>query len=582
MHRIIQSYLNQFVTENELTAIGEAYQFEHFVNYCVISQFFPERFELDSAHTSTDDLGIDGVGVLLGDELVTTSEEARGLLKSSKARRTLSAQYVFCQAKRSDSFDLGEMLKLGNGVASLFGDGPKPRDETISEFLEIHELVVDNLSQIQNGRPVCSLYFASTGTWIETNGLRQRAIDPSISNLVRLGLFHRVTFEPIDREHLVKLWVRTRSPVQATFPVKGTVSLPPINNVTEAYLALAPAKAFIENVLSDEERRLRLSIFEQNVRSFLGDDNPVNQRITEALLNPAHHDRFAINNNGITIVSPDVKVQSDRVSVSSYQIVNGCQTSHVLYRNYDNVSDSVWISVKIIEAEDPNIVAQLVESTNSQTMVQKSQFLSILPITSKIETYFNTFDGQGEENERRLYFERRTNQYAGAGISNYRIYDIPKLARAFAAMFLDLPHISYMFPTKVLEERPGDLFPSNIQEHVYYTSALTLYRLELAISNRHIHHKYGPYKWHILMILKYLLGGAKAPRFESGKIEDFCSRIDRAFAKGGSASAPPFQTATTIIDKIGDVTRNRRKTQKYTDEVKNEAIQSASKNSRSS
>jgi hypothetical protein len=160
---------------------------------------------------------------------------------------------------------------------------------------------------------------------------------------------------------------------------------------------------------------------------------------------------------------------------------------------------NVWVPLKAIEAEDPDIVGHLVESTNSQTTVEQSQFLSIRPFTRKIEAYFEAFGASEEERERRLYFERRTNQYSGQGVARMRIFDIPKLARAFAAMFLDLPHIAYMYPTQVLKERSNQLFRPDHREHVYYTAALTLYRLELATTSRYLPRKYevisGIFSW---------------------------------------------------------------------------------------
>lgn len=576
MHKIIQSYLREFVTEAALDDLQESEQFERFVNHCVVTQSFPDNFDVDSVTTSDEDFGIDGVAVVLGDELVTTAEDARSLLLAAKPRRSLAAQYIFVQAKRSDNFDSGEMLKLGSGVAALFGDAPDVRDDVLAEFLEIHNLVVENLSKIENGRPNCALFYVTTGIWNAKSGLAEKVLDPTQEQLMRLGLFHHVSFEPVDREHLINLWVKTRAPVAATFSVKGTVALPPIKGVTEAYLALAPAKEFIDNVLSDSEGRIRTSVFEQNVRAFLGDDNPVNASIREALADPALHDRFAINNNGITIVSPDVRVQSDRVSVNEYQIVNGCQTSHVLYRNRSAVDDSVWIPVKVIEAEDPDVVGQLVEATNSQTTVAESQFLSIRPSTRKIEAYFNAFAGEADA-DRRLYFERRTNQYVGQGIGKVRVFDIPKLARCFAAMFLDLPHIAYMYPTQALKERASDLFRADHHEHMYYTAALASYRLELAIGNKYVARKYKGYFWHMLMILKYLTAGVDMPRLESPKIEGYCAKIDTVLAKGGKASAPPFEAAAKIIDQVGTVTRDRRKGQRYTEELKSTAIKASKK-----
>jgi hypothetical protein len=577
MHKVIESYLRQFVSENGLEALDESEQFERFVNHCVVSQVYPDPYEIDSVTTSSDDNSIDGVAVVIGDELVTTAEDARSYLESVKPRRSLAAQYVFVQAKRTDGFDAGEMLKFGNGVVSLFGESPVVTDDVLNEFLLVHNVVVENLAKIQDGRPRCQLAYASTGGWLATNGLREKVIEPIIDQLTRLGIFHRVTFEPIDREALIRLWVKTQAPVEATFTVKGTVPLPAIAGVTEAYLTLVPAKEFIANVLSDEDGRIRTSVFEQNVRAFLGDDNPVNSRMREALTDPKLRDRFAINNNGVTIVAPDVRVQSDRVSVSDFQIVNGCQTSHVLYRTRQAVTDDVWVPLKVIEADDPDVVAQLVESTNSQTSVEQSQFLSIRPFTRKIQAYFDAFEATDEERERRLYFERRTNQYAGQAIPRMRIFDIPKLARAFAAMFLDLPHIAYMYPTQVLKERAAQLFRPDHREHVYYTAALALYRLELATSNRLIPRKYEAYKWHILMAVKYLIAGKDVPRLESSKIEAYCDRIDSALAKGGRISLAPFQTAARLVDNIGSVTRDRRKGQPYTEDLKSAALAHAEK-----
>jgi len=417
MHKIIASYVKQFVRENELCDLDEAAQFEYFVNYCATWHDAVEAFDLERIGTSDNDDGIDGAAVILDGEVITTAEEAREIFKGLGARRSIEARYVFCQAKRSESFDLGDMLKLGTGVASLFAGNRDMKDEVLAEVAAIHDVVVENVSYVANGRPLCTLYFACTGVWNENNGLRGRAIGPTIENLTRLGLFHELAFVPVDRDLLIALWMKTREPVKATFSVKGTVALPAIKGVSEAYLALAPGREFITNVLTDQDGRIRTSVFEQNVRAFLGDDNPVNARIRVGLEASGKHDRFAINNNGITIVAPDVRVQSDRVSVTDFQIVNGCQTSHVLYRSRDKVSDEVWLPLKIIEAQDPDVVAQLVESTNSQTTVSAAQFLSIRPFTQRIEAYFNAFEDDGDT-ERRLFFERRTNQYAGQNIGS--------------------------------------------------------------------------------------------------------------------------------------------------------------------
>ena len=50
--------------------------------------------------------------------------------------------------------------------------------------------------------------------------------------------------------------------------------------IDEAYLAVVKASDFVENVLLSADGNLRTQVFEENVRSFLGLDNPVNQSIS--------------------------------------------------------------------------------------------------------------------------------------------------------------------------------------------------------------------------------------------------------------------------------------------------------------
>lgn len=147
-----------------------------------------------------------------------------------------------------------------------------------------------------------------------------------------------------------------------------------MDGITEAYLAIVPLKAFVENVLMDSDHKLRMHIFEENVRAFLGNENPVNKQIKSTLESSPSQERFAILNNGITIISPDVKVQNDKISIDNYQIVNGCQTSNVLFDNYNLLSPTSMVTVKVIEATDPDVIADVVRATNSQSKVDETQF----------------------------------------------------------------------------------------------------------------------------------------------------------------------------------------------------------------
>ena len=49
--------------------------------------------------------------------------------------------------------------------------------------------------------------------------------------------------------------------------------------------------------------------------------------------------RFGILNNGVTMISPDVRIGSLEISIRDFQIVNRCQPSNVLFENRDAIGD---------------------------------------------------------------------------------------------------------------------------------------------------------------------------------------------------------------------------------------------------
>jgi len=570
MHKIIKSYLRKFTQDHELGDLEESIQFEYFVNFCILSKYYPDSFEIEEVTTSPDDDSIDGAAVLIDDQLALTVDATESILRSLPKRRNATVQYLFFQAKRSEGFDAGDILKFGTAVSRLFDDEQNlPNDDLLKEIRGIHEVIIKNIDKVENGRPECRLFYACTGIWREENNLRKQ-LEFCESCLQTTGFFSKIEFSPIDREGIVALWNNTRSPVEATFEVRGSIlPFPQIAQVEEAYIAIVLAKSFIQDVLTDKDGRIRNSIFEQNVRAFLGDDNPVNQRIRQSLEDPRNHDCFAILNNGITIVAPEVRIQSNRIFIRNFQVVNGCQTSHVLFRNKDLVSDQVWLPVRIIQAEDSDVVAKVVEATNSQSDVEQSQFLSIRPFVRKIEAYFDSYDGESEI-ERRIYFERRTMQYADQRLGQKRQFDIQRLARAFAAMFMDVPHLALRYPTQTFQEKANELYQPGHREIAYYASALTLYRLELAFANSYISRDFQKYKWHILMICKYQAGGMEMPPLDARKLDKYCDKIVDQVAPSSKGSAPIFVEATKVIEKLGDATRDRLKRQAYTTEILNQ------------
>ena len=571
MHQVIKAYLKDFIKEFEYENYKESVQFEMFVNYCVISKHYPEQFDVESITTFEGEEGIDGVAVIIDDDLVLTEEEAASIFNDMPARKRCNVEYIFIQSKRSEKFDQGEILKFGTAVHDLYENNDFCNNELLEEVRDIHDVVLDNLNKVKNGRPDIILYYATTGTWNEESGLRRKtkSIEKKITET---GYFNEVSFKPLDRESIVEFWNYTLIPDTATIPIKSFINLPYMNSIQKSYMCLAPAKDFVSAALFDDKGMIRVSVFEQNVRAYLGDDNLVNQKIRETLYNSNYFDKLALLNNGITMVAQDVDISNERVAVTDYQIVNGCQTSHVLCRNYDIITNDSYIPIKLIQAEDSEVIAKIVESNNSQTQVDESQFLSTKPYLRRIERYFNSCASENSD-ENKIYFERRVKQYSGSNIGKKRIFDIFRLGRSFAAMFLDIPHLSLRYPSQILKDRYNELYNSNHRELAYYTSALTLYRLELSLNN-HLPKGYHKFKWHILMAYKYLICGFNIPNINSKKLDSYCNTMLEKVNVGGKSSAYPFfdviELIDNLVDSTGNISKDRLKRKAFTTDLINE------------
>lgn len=565
MHRIVSSHLKRFVTEHSLEGLDESKQFERFSNFCIVYKFYPTRFDVSAITSEEDDCGIDGIAFIIDGELVTTPDEAKEIFKRPK--KNVSVDTVFIQAKRSEKFERGEILKFGDGVSDFLNDSPNlPQGEFIQNSKELFDIVIENVHKIAYGKPNSHLFYITTGDYSQEKEL-EGTFKNIQQNLTNSGFFKDISVLPVDKDDLIKLWSFTYSGVEAKFEVKGYTPYPEISGITEAYLAIVPAKNFVTSVLSDEDGKLRSFIFEENVRAFLGQENSVNKMIQDTLSNESGRERFGILNNGITIISPNVKVQSDSIYIENFQIVNGCQTSNVLYETRDILSDEAMLTVKVVEATDADVISDIVRATNSQTKVEDIQFLSLKPIIRKVEAYFEAVAEDSDE-EVKLYFERRDRQFVGLGIPDKRIFDIKEASRAVASMFLERPDLAARYPTQMLEELNELLFNEQNKEIAFYTASLALYRIQLLIGNNKISYNFSKYKWHMLMCLKYVIVGKKGPDINSNKLEGFCKKIIDVCKDTNDENLNHFKTVENLIKQAGEVNRDKLRAQSHTEELK--------------
>jgi hypothetical protein len=256
-------------------------------------------------------------------------------------------------------------------------------------------------------------------------------------------------------------------------------------------------------------------------------------------------------------------VQGTILHIANFQIVNGCQTSHVLFEHRHALTDDLMVTLKVVETTDEDVFSELVRATNSQSKIEESQFLSLSPIAKRVEAYFNTYEGQ----DGRLYFERRDRQYVGKGIAAIRVVSLHNAAKCVCAMFLKRPDLSFKYPKRMYEDFGTRIFSEENREIIYYASALALYRFHLLTSNNVIPQNMRRFKWHILPIVSAIIAGMDVPQMGARKMDAYAQQIIDVFNHHSPEGTAVFTKAVDIINSLGDISNDRLKRQAVLDEM---------------
>jgi len=376
MHIVLSSHFKSFVTENGLTSIDEAKSFEAFINYCVIKQYFYGQFDILDQIYNGDDPGIDGIMFIVDGELVTSKNEIVEIF--SRPKKDMDVLICITQAKTGERWEKREINAFESGIMDFLAEKSLyPQDDYLKERKDIFKEVISNIRKVKNGKPRIKCFYATSGKYIEDREI-EAAFGSIKARLNETGLFYSVDAEPLERDTIIKYWVNSYSPLEAKAKIIASALFPAIPGIEESYVITMFAKEYVEKILADDNMNLRKGIFEENVRDFIGEDSPVNKEIEKTIVDTTKNKRFGIMNNGVTIVSPDIRLQSNELYLENYQIVNGCQTSNVLWENRDRISQDATITLKIVETTDESVVDDLVKSTNNQTKVDDHLILGQL------------------------------------------------------------------------------------------------------------------------------------------------------------------------------------------------------------
>lgn len=520
MDTITKGFINDFIERKGYSNMKQSTQFEYFCNFCVVNKEFDSiSFDEKSISTGNSAQGIDGIGIIVNNKLCENVGEVKQIMELN---RMLTVTFIFIQSKTSSSFNNEQIENFCRWSKNFFNEEATlfTTDE-MKNFIEMQKFIYDNTKYMKERSPNCKLYFCTTGKWQDDPNLVS-VIQSNKKEIEDLDLFHSVKVYPIDSKSLQKLYRKTKEPVEATIKFERKINIPSINGITVAYSGLLPFLEF-KKIIIDDTGKMK-SVFDDNIRDYLEqDDNPVNKDISKTI-QKGQLAQFCIFNNGITIVAEEVTGPGETITITNYQIVNGCQTSNVLYenRNIEGI-DNMHIPVKIIVTTNQNIKSEITRATNNQTAVDAVELEALSDFQRNLEDYYNSL----EKDDYKLYYERRTNQYKSADeIPLFRIINRESQIKSLSAMFLNNPHNVTGNYGRLVDKIGEDIFNADHDYLPYYVSALSYFTLERLLNENKLLSNSKRFRYHILLVFRFLATKVVSPNLkDSGRMHKTCNQI---------------------------------------------------------
>jgi hypothetical protein len=541
MDRIIEGYLNRFAEEFGLDKKDKDTNFEKLCYYAILKNeiSYLDDNDLDDVSIQKNK-GIDGICFAVDGKILTNLAEVEDLRDSE---RNFDTTVYFIQAKTSSKFEDKEIATFCDTVIDFLTDSP--RYDLTTKAREYHNIYLEFLKLLSFIKSFnCKLFYCSTGRWNDSTScsttidIKREQLVSNYSNIFKKN--DTVEITPIDSEKLLKLYDKATQPLNTEFTFSKKTTLSDIANVKESHIGILPYSEFRKIIIDSDTDQLK-PLFSDNVRDFLGLDEKVNDNIQKTLIDE-QFTLFQLLNNGITIIAEENKGRGDKFVLNNYQIVNGCQTSNVLFynRKLDGI-DSLLIPVKLIITDDEDIRDKIIVSTNNQTQIKEEQLLALTSFQKALEVFYKNM-GDG------LYYERRKSQYSyDPRIKKKSIVDIREQIKTYVAMFLEEPHVVSGYFGKVYKERSGQIFLREHKHEPYYLSGLTHYKFKMFINSKKIDRKYNKARYHIFMLFRKIAEPNEKVEPSSNKIKKYSNAIIKIL-KDDRQCLKYFLNAIEIID----------------------------------
>lgn len=531
-NKFLQGILAEFKNDFSLQQENESKSFEHLINYLVVTKLIPDAF---SSITDLQDInvdagsnfGIDGIAILVNNNLLTNKNDIEVYKKS----RTLNVKIIFTQSKTSTNIDTGDLYKFMGAVQNFFSSSPgiELTDEVIYYKELYNELMKhENARLFDKFSPECIMYYSTTSKTTDIDLPRAVANqgETTILNAIQELKSCKIHFTGAD--YVIDTYNDIENRYDTVINFKNNLALDKITDIEQSYIGYLSFNEFLK-LITDNVGDLRRNIFYENVRDFQGEANKVNIDINETVNTDDLRDKFILLNNGVTVVAKYLKsLGSNDFEIRDFQIVNGCQTSNILYLNKDKLlnESNFWVPIKIIHSLDNNTITRIIKANNFQTPVPDEAFITLEKFHKRLQEFYTVMSQQQPE---QLFYERRSKEYQNfdSRIDKNRIVNLHGQIRAFTAIFLSSPQLVYNNnPTEILRQKADDIFQENHHYEPYFVSSYILHGFMKEIKLGNIPGSYGLFRYYIGLIFKVIsTNKLKHPYFNSKDMISYCKDI---------------------------------------------------------
>ncbi len=563
MNPVVKAQLKAFAKANPDCKLNDEGLFEVFSIYSVVNGILTENIDPFSAHLKGNEFGLDGVAILVQGEICTNSDD---VLSVFEVGRNHNVEFILFQSKTSEKSDYGDISKFFDAAHSFFTNSFLQPTVQISDLTSAKDAVY---ASALKRNPTLRLFYTTTGSG-EAGDLITKLIETNITRFKGLNIFDDVEIKIIGAKALQNGYRSATNSNSAKIEISKPITLPVHPSVQEAFLGFVSADQLLKLVTLESdvgERRINRAVFYDNIRDF-NEKSEINAGILSELRNGGQ-ESFIFKNNGVTVVSKSIHRTGDTFELEDYQIVNGCQTSNILFLA-DGESQGVFVPFRLIGSSDTDFVASIIIGTNKQNEVKEDQFWALTPFMKDLEEFCK----EQPENSR-IFLERRENQYRNEVVERTRICKPSDLVKSIAAMFLFQPHRAARDYRGIRQQFASQLFQEGHSVVPYHVAALAAYKTDFAIRNNRVPRSWAIYKYYLWYSLgkKFVQNGSIFALSRSKQIEA-CDNIIAIITDEDKIAEYYGKVAAVIENVISDASITLTEREKVRDYIRSETAAS--------